>query len=34
MALDPDLEPIEVVAAALGPLRNQVVFVGGSRRGC
>ncbi len=30
---DPNLERIEVVAAALGPLREQVVFVGGCAAG-
>lgn len=31
--LDPNLERIEVVAAALGPLREQLVFVGGCAAG-
>lgn len=30
---DPNLERIEVVAAALGPLREHVVFVGGCAAG-
>jgi predicted nucleotidyltransferase len=32
-ALDPNLERIELVASALGPLRDQVVFVGGCAAG-
>ena len=32
-SLDPNLERIEVVAAALGPLREQLVFVGGCAAG-
>lgn len=32
-ALDPNLERIEVVASALGPLRDRVVFVGGCAAG-
>lgn len=32
-SLDPNLERIEVVAAALGPLREQVIFVGGCAAG-
>jgi hypothetical protein len=31
--LDPNLERVEVVAAALGPLREQLVFVGGCAAG-
>ncbi len=31
--LDPNLERIEIVAAALGPLREQLVFVGGCAAG-
>src|SRR3954471_11127613 len=33
MPLDPNLERIELVAAALGPLREQLVFVGGCAAG-
>jgi predicted nucleotidyltransferase len=33
MTLDPNLERIELVAAALGPLREQLVFVGGCAAG-
>jgi predicted nucleotidyltransferase len=33
MSLDPNLERIEVIAAALGPLREQLVFVGGCAAG-
>lgn len=32
-SLDPNLERIEVVAGALGPLRDQLVFVGGCAAG-
>lgn len=32
-SLDPNLDRIEVVAAALGPLREQLVFVGGCAAG-
>jgi predicted nucleotidyltransferase len=32
-SLDPNLERIEVVAAALGPLREQLLFVGGCAAG-
>jgi predicted nucleotidyltransferase len=32
-SLDPNLDRVEVVAAALGPLREQLVFVGGCAAG-
>lgn len=32
-ALDPNLERVEIVAAVLGPLREQLVFVGGCAAG-
>ena len=33
MSLDPNLGMVERIAPALGPLRNQVVFIGGSATG-
>ena len=31
---DPNLERVELVATALGPLREELVFVGASRPDC